>query len=167
VAPILALLLMGTAINGIMIFPYALQLACGTLRLPLLICLILIVGTVPATIFLAMKYGALGGASAWVLMNSIYLLLGSWLTHRALLKEIGFRWLLWDAGLPLACSLLVIRVAGEKLRALGLPPVPNILMAFGLTLLCILTLILASPTLVRMLQSQYKKVRSRTENVIV
>lgn len=156
VAPILALLLMGTAINGVMIFPYALQLAYGALRLPLLICLVLIVGTVPTTIFLATEYGAIGGASAWVLMNSIYLLMGSWLTHRQLLKDIGFKWLLWDAGFPLICSILIIRFMGEKICDLRLPPMPNIFMAFGLVTLGIFALILTSPPLTRILLRQLR-----------
>lgn len=157
VAPILALLLMGTAINGVMIFPYALQLAYGAVRLPLMICLILIVSMVPMTFVLAMAYGAIGGASAWVIMNSAYLVMGSWLTHRVLLKEIGFKWLLWDAGVPLAFSLLVIRVVGERLHDLGQSHVANLLMASGVALLGILASILASPRLVRMLRSSFKE----------
>ncbi len=156
VAPILSLLLTGTAINGIMIFPYALQLAYGAVRLPFMICLVLIAGMVPTTFFLALEYGAIGGASAWLIMNSVYLLLGSWLTHRVLLREIGFKWLLWDAGVPLLFSLLVIRVMGESIHHLGQSHVANLFMASGLALLGIMASILASPPLVRMLRSRFK-----------
>jgi len=48
-------------------FPYALQLAYGMTRLPLLINSILMIALVPMTIFLALRYGAVGGAAAWAL----------------------------------------------------------------------------------------------------
>jgi len=165
VAPILSLLLMGTAINGIMIFPYALQLAYGAVRLPLMICLILIAGTVPITIFLAMKYEAVGGASAWVLMNSIYLVMGSLLTHRVLLKEIGFKWLLWDAGIPLVVSVLVIRFVGERIHDLGWSHVANLITASCLAVFGILSLILISPRLIRMLRGSFEESRRRAESI--
>lgn len=160
VAPILSLLLTGTAINGIMIFPYALQLAYGAVRLPFMICLILIAGMVPTTFFLAMQYGAIGGASAWVIMNSVYFLMGSWLTHRILLTEIGFKWVLWDAGIPLLFSLLVMRALGEGIRHLDQSHIANLFMASGLAVLGIVASILASPSLVRMLRSRFKETRS-------
>jgi O-antigen/teichoic acid export membrane protein len=163
VAPILSLLLMGTAINGIMIFPYALQLAYGALHLPLKICLTLIVGTVPVTIYLALEYGAIGGASAWLLMNGIYLIMGSWLTHRLLLTEIGFKWLFWDAGLPLAVSLVVVRGVGEGVHDMGLSHAANLALALAVALIGILALILASPRLVRMLRSRFLENAGRVQ----
>jgi O-antigen/teichoic acid export membrane protein len=162
VAPIISLLLMGTAINGIMIFPYALQLANEEVQLPLRICIILIIFIIPTTIFLALNYGAIGAAAAWTLMNSVYLLMGSWLTHRLFLKEIGLKWLLWDVGVPLVFSLLVIRLAGEKIHNFGQTPIVNLAMAFGLVLLSILLSISTSPRLVVMLRNVFNNTnRSR------
>ena len=156
VAPIISLLLMGTAINGVMIFPYALQLANEEVRLPLKICIILIIGIIPTTIFLALNYGAIGAAAAWTLMNSVYLLMGSWLTHRMFLKGIGLKWLFWDVGVPLVFSLLVIRFVGERIHNFGQSPIVNLAMAFGLVLISILLTISASPRLVTMLRNVFK-----------
>jgi O-antigen/teichoic acid export membrane protein len=157
VAPIAHLLLIGTAVNGIMIFPYALQLAYGAVRLPLKICLILIVGTIPMTIFLAAKYGVIGGAFSWVIMNGIYLLLGSWLTHRVMLKGVGFKWLVWDVTVPIIFSLLILSVVGAKVHDLGLSHVINIVIAMAIGLLAIFVLVLSSPRVVRALLTSFKE----------
>ncbi|BCK88836.1 hypothetical protein MIZ01_2642 [Sideroxyarcus emersonii] len=105
-ALVVSLFLMGTSLNGVMHFPYALQLAYGETRLPLIINAILIIIMVPMTIYLAMSYGAAGGAGSWALLNCIYLLVGTWLTHRTLLKGAGTKWLLGDVLLPLFIAVM-------------------------------------------------------------
>ena len=108
VAPLISLLVCGTALNGVMNFPYALQLAYGMTRLPLLINVGLIVVSVPITVFLTSTRGATGGAASWAIMNGLYLLFGTWLTHRFLLRGIVARWLGRSVLMPLAQSLLVV-----------------------------------------------------------
>jgi O-antigen/teichoic acid export membrane protein len=107
VAPIIALLAIGSALHGVMHFPYALQLAYGDTRLPLTINIILMVAFLPLIINFAMSYGALGGALALLLLHMMYMLLGTWLTHRRFLKGIGTLWLLQEIGIPLLITLLV------------------------------------------------------------
>lgn len=107
VSPVIALLAIGSALHGIMHFPYALQLAYGMTRLPLTINAILMVVLVPLIIFFALKYGALGGAMAWLVLHVLYILLGTWLTHRSLLKGVGTMWLIQDVGMPLMLSIFV------------------------------------------------------------
>jgi O-antigen/teichoic acid export membrane protein len=113
VAPIVAPLALGTALNGVMHFPYALQLAWGMTWLPLTINVVLMIVMVPLTIFLALSYGALGGAVAWLILEVLYVMLGTWLTHRHLLRSLALRWLFQDVGVPLGLSLLVV-VLGER-----------------------------------------------------
>lgn len=105
VAPLASLMAVGTAFNGIMYVPHALQLAYGCTRLPLLINGILMVLVFPVTIYLALEFGALGGALAWLLLHSLYVLLGTWLTHRRFLVGYGAKWLFSDVGVPLALSV--------------------------------------------------------------
>lgn len=114
VGPIVSLLAIGTAFNGVMYFPYALQLAYGMTRLPLIIISILIVVLVPLIILLTTSYGAIGGAFAWLLLNGIYLLFGTWLTHRYLLKGLAGKWLFQDVGIPFGVSLLLM-AAGRNI----------------------------------------------------
>ena len=92
-APIASLLLLGTGVNGIMIFPYALQLAYGRTKLSITIILSLIAVYIPLTIFLVTSFGAIGGAMAWLSLNLLYLVYGAWMTHRYLLHGIGAAWL--------------------------------------------------------------------------
>ena len=106
VAPLMALLAVGTALNGVMNFPYALQLAYGLTRLPVTINLWLMVVFVPLVVTLATRYGALGGAMAWLTLHVLYVILGAWLTHRELLKGMARGWLARDVGVPFLLSAL-------------------------------------------------------------
>lgn len=108
VAPLIALLALGSALHGVMYFPFALQLAYGMPSLSLKINVILMVILVPLTFFLARTYGAVGGAAAWLVLHVLYVMLGTWMTHRRLLPGTGRKWLLGDVGIPLCISLLVI-----------------------------------------------------------
>lgn len=146
-APVVALFLIGTALNGAMHFPYALQLSYGMTRLPLTINAILIVVMIPTTIFLALQYGAVGGAAAWAVLNGIYLLIGTLLTHRSLLKGVGLKWLLCDVGMPLGLSLLVVGVVGSEVRELGYSYFVKLSIGGGLAITAFLLVILLSPRL--------------------
>lgn len=146
-APVVSLFLIGTALNGAMHFPYALQLAYGMTRLPLMINGILITVMVPATIGLALKFGAIGGAAAWVLVNTLYLFIGTWLTHRSLLKGIGLKWLIMDVGFPLVVSLLVVGLGGSEISKLGYSNNMELFIAAGLTLFTFVLVVLFSSSL--------------------
>ncbi len=107
-APIVTLLVIGTALNGLMNLPYALQLAYGWTRIGLYITTLLIFTLVPATVFMTTHFGAVGAAAVWVLLNVIYVLIGIPLTHRRLLKGEAWRWCLEDIGLPLTAALVPV-----------------------------------------------------------
>jgi O-antigen/teichoic acid export membrane protein len=106
VAPVIALLSIGSALHGVMFIPYALQLACGITRLPLTINLILMAILAPLIVLFALSYGILGGAAAWLIFQVLYVLLGTWLTHRQLLKGVGVLWLFQDVGIPFVLALM-------------------------------------------------------------
>lgn len=146
-APVASFFLIGTALNGAMHFPYALQLAYGRTRLPLMINAILITVMVPTTIVLALQFGAIGGAATWALVNALYLLIGTWLTHRSLLKGIGMKWLLLDVGFPLVLSLLVVGWGGSEIRKLGYSNNMELFIAAGLTLFTFVLVALFSSSL--------------------
>ncbi|MDP2026804.1 lipopolysaccharide biosynthesis protein [Sulfuriferula sp.] len=154
-APIVSLFLIGTALNGAMHFPYALQLAYGMTRLPLIINAILIIIMTPTTIILAVRFGAVGGAAAWALLNSIYLLIGTLLTHRSLLKGIGLKWLLADVGVPLFLSILLVGAAGVEIHNTTYPNYMKLLMGSGLTLFTFFIIALTSPRLILIVQNSF------------
>jgi O-antigen/teichoic acid export membrane protein len=128
--PVLRLYLIGSALNGVMLFPYALQLASGRTRTPVTINLILLVVMLPLTTLLALNYGAIGGSAAWALLNFLYVLLGTWLTHRVLLPGIGSHWLMYDVGVPLAATLFIAGPVFFWLHQLVLPRPALLVTAF-------------------------------------
>lgn len=156
-APIASLLLIGTALNGIMHFPYALQLAYGMTRLPLTINAILIVVMIPTTTLLAFKYGAIGGAAAWTILNGIYLSIGTWFTHKSLLKGIGLTWFLFDVGVPFSISMLIVGGIGRIVHEWGLSSYVELLIGSGLVLCAFLIIVMSTPKFRIFMQTIFTK----------
>lgn len=108
VAPILSLLIVGSALNGISTFPFALQLAHGRTDIALRICIGLGIVLLPLIVVLAHHYGPMGGGVAWLTINALNLAIGSYLTNRCVLVGRAFPWLRHDVGLPFACSAAML-----------------------------------------------------------
>ena len=119
--PIAALLVIGSALNGLMNLPYALQLAYGWTSIGLRICMFLLVLSIPGVWLMAKYYGAVGAACVWPGLNGIYMLIGIPLTHRRLLKGGARRW--WgEVGLPLVPILLIVLIGkGSVADSMSLP----------------------------------------------
>ncbi len=107
ISPVITFLVIGSALNGVMYFPYALQLAYGMTWIPITINLSLMCLIVPLIIFLAHDYGAMGGAMAWLISEIIYIIVGPWMTHHYLLKGLAPKWILQDIAPSLVASILV------------------------------------------------------------
>jgi O-antigen/teichoic acid export membrane protein len=84
-APLVSILVIGVALNGLMNIPYALQLAYGWTRLILGINLVAMAFFVPAIPVLTLQIGAAGAAIAWLAFNVIFAALAVPLTHRRIL----------------------------------------------------------------------------------
>jgi len=151
-SPVVSLFLIGTALNGAMHFPYALQLAYGQTHLPLIINGILLVVLVPLITLLATRYGAVGGAASWAALNAVYLVVGTILTHRVLLRGTGRQWFMRDVISPLIVSALVVGSLGTALRATGLSPALILMAGSGLVILCSLGLLSLSADIRRLLR---------------
>lgn len=119
VAPVIALLATGSALHGIMYLPYALQLAYGETRLPIVITLALIVLLVPLIVLLTLSLGAKGAAMAWLALHVVYLIIGTWLTHRHLLKGIALTWIFQDVGIPFLVTAVVGLAGSLYIQAMG------------------------------------------------
>lgn len=100
VGPIASLLVTGAALNGLMAVPHALQIALGMIRVPLIVNGVLMVVIVPLIVFLSLRYGAIGGAFAWLIFNVFYMILSAWLMHRKILKGGAAGWLIKDILAP-------------------------------------------------------------------
>lgn len=147
VAPIVALLVIGSALNGVMYFPYALQLAYGMTSIPLTINVVLMCFLVPTIIYLAQEYGALGGAMAWMIAEVVYLLLGPWLTHRYILKGLAPKWLLQDVCLPLVSTVLIWVVGYRAIMAGSFSHYERVMWACGFAIFTATLILLMSAQL--------------------
>jgi O-antigen/teichoic acid export membrane protein len=147
-APAVLLLASGSAIHAVMHFPYALQLAYGRTWIALTISVILILFSVPLIIFLTGAYGILGGALAWLLQQIGYLLLGTWLTHRYMLRNLGVKWLSQDIGIPAGITLVIGFANHYFLSNLTTNPYLTLLLAVFSAGIVVLLSLVASPQLV-------------------
>lgn len=108
VAPIASILILAAAIHGLLFLQYALQLAYGEARLALVVNAVLLVVYVPLSIFLTLAHAESGTAIAWLLLQCVYLGVGTLFTHRYLLRGYAVHWLLRDVGTPLCASLTAV-----------------------------------------------------------
>ena len=133
---IVSIMICGTALNGVMNPPYALQLAYGWTKLPFYANLIAVFLFVPLIIFITAYYGAIGGAIAWLVLNTGFVIFWIPVMHKRLLLQEKWRWYWQDVCVPLvACTF----VAG-LCRILIKEPMSQYLMLLYLIIISVLTL---------------------------
>jgi O-antigen/teichoic acid export membrane protein len=99
-APLLVLLVLGTMLNGLMHIPYMLTLAYALPGIAVRQNVVAVVLLVPAILWATPRYGAIGAAWIWFILNAGYVLLGMHYLHRHLLTQEKWRWYCLDIGLP-------------------------------------------------------------------
>ena len=100
VAPLLALLALGTMLNSLMHIPYMLTLAYAWPGFALRQNVVAVILLVPAIVWATPRYGAIAAAWIWFILNAGYVLLGMHYLHRHLLKNEKWNWYFIDIGLP-------------------------------------------------------------------
>ncbi|VAW76726.1 polysaccharide biosynthesis domain protein [hydrothermal vent metagenome] len=95
-APILTLYAIGNGVLVIAAFPYYLQYARGNLKLHLIGNLLLLFFLIPSIVLSAIYYGAIGAGYAWVVVNSLYLLIWVAIIHRKLEPGLHLSWFFKD-----------------------------------------------------------------------
>lgn len=141
---LVSLLVTGTALNSILVLPYAVQLAYGWTSLLLYINVISAVLFVPLLVWLIAHYGVVGAALAWITLNVGYFLFVVPLMHRRLLRGSMGQWYLMDVGLPVALCL-GIGVAVRLGMPSGLPSYAVLLWIMSGFVLSFLCVVLAMP----------------------
>jgi O-antigen/teichoic acid export membrane protein len=133
---LVSLLIIGTALNGLMTLPYALQLAHGWTSLTFYTNIISVIILIPLLIVVTSHYGALGAASIWIALNSGYVFIAIQVMHRRLLKDEQWRWYFEDVGLPLIASLSVIGTGRLLIQGSNSLPIMlvELMIVFGLAL---------------------------------
>ena len=109
-APLLAVLIVGNLVNGLMWMPYQAQLAHGWTSLSVRINLITVIILVPATFWVAENYGPLEVCFLWLAVNAVSFTVGGKLTFGKILKGEYWPWLRDDIGRPLIAALITASV---------------------------------------------------------
>lgn len=103
-APLLNLLGLGMMLNGLMGIPYTLTLAYGWPGFAIRQNLVAVMLLIPAVFWVVPRYGAIGAAWVWVLLNAGYLLIAAPYLYRRLLTREMWHWYGCDVGLPFAAA---------------------------------------------------------------
>ena len=162
-APIIRFLAAGFAVNGLMIIPYALQIAHGWTRLTLITFMCLIFTMMPMIYIATSAYGAAGAASVWLLLNLIAMAVIIPLVHRRLLPDDSPLLFLKDLLMPLAASGFVAVIT--RVIVSGAPESRSltILGLAGLYFLILALTAAAAPALRSMLADQWEQLRSASK----
>jgi O-antigen/teichoic acid export membrane protein len=104
VAPLVAVLALGTLLNGLMWIPHQMQLAHGWTGLTVKVNIVAVAVLVPAILGVAPVYGAIGASWVWVALNVGYLLFEIYFMHRRLLRTEKWRWYQQDVAVPLGAG---------------------------------------------------------------
>ncbi len=104
---LLSILIIGTAINGMMYMPYALQLAYGWTKLAIYSNTIAIIVLIPTLVFAVHWFGAVGAACIWIILNVCIVAINVPIIHKKFLRGELKRWIVEDIGLPSSTALIV------------------------------------------------------------
>jgi O-antigen/teichoic acid export membrane protein len=104
VAPLMAVLALGTLLNGLMWIPNQMMLAYGWTTLTIKVNIGAVGILVPAILWVVPRYGAIGAAWIWVTLNVGYVLITISMIHRRLFPLEKWRWYLQDVAVPLAVA---------------------------------------------------------------
>jgi O-antigen/teichoic acid export membrane protein len=140
---VLSILIVGTAMNGILNIPYLLQLSYGWTRMVVTTNAIAVVVLVPLVYVLTLRFGVSGAAFGWLAYNVTAALVVPAVMHTRILRGEFARWLLRDVGAPLLAATVIAAAArallpnpGDDLASLVIHLAP---VAFAIQLAAVLT----------------------------
>ena len=104
-------MVIGTAMNSLMVLPYTLQLAHGWTKLVFFQNVISTILLVPLMILMVKIYGAIGAPIVWIILNAGYLFIMIPLMHKRILTSEMKQWYLLDIGAPLLIIAGIVLIA--------------------------------------------------------
>ena len=104
VSPVLELLVAGTVLNATIGMPYQAQLAHGWGGLAVRINMIAVLLIIPGLLWATPRFGAVGAAGVWVVLNAGYVLVMPYFMHRRILAGEKLRWYVHDLLLPIGAA---------------------------------------------------------------
>lgn len=104
--PIMEYLVLGATINSLITIPYQYTLSIGWLRWGINISIVAILIFLPAIFFAVTKYGAIGGAFIWMVLNIAYFIFAMLYLFSRHLQEEKIKWYLQDIIRPMVVCVL-------------------------------------------------------------
>lgn len=120
-APLVSVLALGSLLNGLMWMPTSLQLAYGWVGLTLRAMAVSVVILVPLLLVVTPRFGVMGAAAVWVLLNFGSFTITAHVMFRRILTPEKARWYLTDIAAP----LLAAAVAASLVKILAPPDGPT------------------------------------------
>jgi len=114
---LVSLMVIGTAMNSLMVLPYILQLSHGWTKLVFSQNVISTILLVPLMIFMVNNFGAVGAPMVWIVLNAGYLFIMIPLMHKRILTSEMKQWYLLDIGAPLLIISGIVLIARFLLPA--------------------------------------------------
>lgn len=149
---IMWILIIGMVLNGLMNGPYYLQMAAGWTGLMVKVNGGMVVLYVPVVYILTTKFGAIGAAVAWIILNLAYLMVLPWLMHKRLLRNAMWEWYFKDLLLPLSAAI----AAGILLKSI-MPNGSNIFMMIPYLMIALISIVSASAIAASHIRVQIQK----------
>jgi O-antigen/teichoic acid export membrane protein len=108
VSPLVSILAAGTLLNGLMHVPYILTVAYGWPSFAVRQNLIAVLILIPAIVYVVPKYGAIGAAWIWFMLNIGYLFIAAAYIFRRLISSEKRKWYIYDLFLPTIGALSTV-----------------------------------------------------------
>lgn len=104
--PIMKFLVLGSTVNSMMTIPFQYTFSVGWLRFGINVSIAAIIILLPAIFFAVYKYGAIGGAFMWMVLNSAYLIFAMIYFFTRQLQSERIKWYLQDVIRPSVTCLI-------------------------------------------------------------
>lgn len=153
----LSVLIAGTALNGLINLPYALQLASGWTRLTIGSNLVALIFGLPFCIWAVRQDGVLGAAYLWFTINLGFFAITVPLMHRRLMRGELSKWYFQDIIPPIISAIFITLLGRWFLPALQ----RNILSALLLGAVSIVTLTVSALSAPMLREHIYRQLKVR------
>jgi O-antigen/teichoic acid export membrane protein len=106
----------GTSLNAVLMFPFALQVAAGWTSFSIKKNIIAVTFIIPILIYSIPIYGAIAACWLWVGLHIGYVLFEIPIVHRRILVGYARRWMIKDVGMPVLFSFLIFFFLNHVIR---------------------------------------------------
>jgi O-antigen/teichoic acid export membrane protein len=130
--PVLAVLALGMAVNGLIHFPQLAQLAHGQVRLGLQANVVGAILYLPALVWATSSYGAIGAACCWLALQLAFLTVFVPVAHRQVFPGELAHWYLWSVLAPGLASGVIAFTLSTLLVPSSTPPIEVLVIALAL-----------------------------------